>query len=118
MERKEQSEAELILPLTKLLPGVFVVSSACPLFVRWWKRGWQGDPVAKVIAEEYLKEMKEQNIDTLVLGCTHYPLLSKTIQQVMGEEVTLVDSAMAVAEYLSRYLVDENDGQKGRDSFM
>ena len=61
--------------------------------------------------------INEQNIDTLVLGCTHYPLLSKTIQQVMGEEVTLVDSAMAVAEYLSRYLSDENDGQKGRDSF-
>ena len=103
--------------INKLLPEAVIFSQPCPLFVPLVEEGWQEHYVANIIAEEYLVDMKKQNIDTLVLGCTHYPLLSKTIQKVMGEEVTLVDSAKAIAAYLSCYLDRENDGQKGKDTF-
>lgn len=75
-----------------------VISIACPLFVPLAEEGWSGDAVARQVAERYLAPMKQAAVDTLVLGCTHYPLLRETIAEVMGPAVTLVDSAEAVAE--------------------
>lgn len=77
---------------------VSVYSEACPLFVPLVEEGWTGRKVTDEIASEYLRPLKSKGIDTLILGCTHYPLLKGAIKKVMGEKVLLVDSAMAVAK--------------------
>ena len=79
-------------------PGLEIFSQACPLFVPLVEEGWHEDEVTEAIAQRYLQPLIEEEIDTLVLGCTHYPLLAPLIQRVMGDEVRLVDSAEAVAE--------------------
>lgn len=104
--------------IQKLIPDAEVFSVACPLFVPLVEEGWQDHAVAQIIADEYLTPLKYKNIDTLVLGCTHYPLLHQTIQKVLGNSVCLVDSAEAIAGYLGRLLPEENDGRKGSDSFF
>ncbi len=101
-----------------LLPEAEVFNVACPLFVPLVEEGWQDHPVARQIATEYLTPLKDKDIDTLVLGCTHYPLLSETIQQIMGKNVSLVDSAEAIASYLSRMLPEDTDGLAGHDAFF
>jgi glutamate racemase len=83
--------------LRALRPDLEVISQACPLFVPLVEEGWHDDPVALEVARRYLAPLRERGIDTLVLGCTHYPLLARVIRQVMGEGVRLVDSAAAVA---------------------
>jgi glutamate racemase len=77
--------------------GIEVLSLACPLFVPLVEEGWTDGPVAAMIAREYLGNLKEKGIDTVVLGCTHYPLLKKVIAEVMGKDVTLIDSAVETA---------------------
>lgn len=85
--------------------GLEVVSLACPLFVPLVEEGWSDDPVAQLVAERYLRPLlAPPGIDTLVLGCTHYPLLTGTIAAVLGPAVTLVDSAHAIAERVARDL--------------
>ena len=85
-----------------------VFSLACPLFVPLVEEGYQDHPAAYLIAEDYLRPLRENGIDTLVLGCTHYPLLKQTLQQVIGEEVVLIDSAVATAREVRQHL--ENAG--------
>jgi glutamate racemase len=87
--------------LRRLRPDVEVISRACPLFVPLVEEGWHDDPVAHEVARRYLMPLREQEIDTLVLGCTHYPLLRDVIADVMGPAVALVDSAQAVAEVMA-----------------
>ncbi len=77
----------------RLDPTIKVVSQHCPLFVPLVEEGWLNGSISREVAEKYLEPLKRQRIDTLILGCTHYPLLSHTIQQVMGPQVMLVDSA-------------------------
>ncbi|HYE76066.1 MAG TPA: glutamate racemase [Blastocatellia bacterium] len=74
-----------------------VYSRACPLFVPLAEEGETDSQVARLLAEQYLAPLREQGIDTLVLGCTHYPLLKKVISETMGPSVQLVDSAEATA---------------------
>jgi glutamate racemase len=74
-------------------PEIQVFGEACPLFVPLVEAGLADSPKAKDVAATYLKPLKEQGIDTLILGCTHYPYLSSVIQEIMGPEVTLVDPA-------------------------
>jgi glutamate racemase len=89
-------------------PQLTIESIACPLFVEFVERGeTSGESITKV-AREYLAPMIEANIDTLVLGCTHYPLLTGVISYVMGNDVSLVSSAEETAKDLYRVLV-END---------
>lgn len=83
--------------LKRLDPAVEVVSQACPLFVSLVEEGWHDDPVALEIARRYLAPLAEHDIDTLILGCTHYPLLEPVIRTALGDGVQLVDSAEAVA---------------------
>lgn len=83
--------------LRRLRPELEVVSQACPLLVPLVEEGWHDDPVAREVARRYLEPVKASHVDTLVLGCTHYPLLRKAIAELMGEGVELVDSAEAVA---------------------
>ncbi|MCB5259445.1 MAG: glutamate racemase [Candidatus Cloacimonetes bacterium] len=99
-------------------PDAEVFSKACPLFVPIVEEGWQDHPVAKQIVLEYLSSMIKLNIDTLVLGCTHYPLLTSVIQSVVGDEVNLVDSAQAITMHLGRLIPSEHDGRHGEDSFF
>ncbi len=74
-----------------------VYEKACPLLVPLAEEGWIDHKATKLIVEEYLKDLKEKEIDTLVLGCTHYPILQNLIQEVMGENVKLIDSGVAAA---------------------
>ncbi|MGH9798562.1 MAG: glutamate racemase [Candidatus Polarisedimenticolia bacterium] len=79
------------------LPQARVVARACPLFVPLAEEGWTGNEVARLTASAYLAELRSSGIDTLVLGCTHYPLLKEVIGAAVGPGVELVDSAEATA---------------------
>jgi glutamate racemase len=85
---------------------LFTIQQACPLFVPLIEEGETHSPIARMVAEKYLAPLRESAVDTLVLGCTHYPLLKDTIGHVMGEHVTLVDSAEAAATEAAQLLAD------------
>lgn len=89
-------------------PEIEVFSTACPLFVPLAEEGWHDDPITNLIAFRYLQGLKAHDVDTVVLACTHYPLLKTAIQKVFGNHVTLVDSGEAIAKLLSA------DFEKGR----
>ena len=78
-------------------PDVQVFQQPCPLFVPLAEEGWTENEVAHLVAEEYLAGFSAHGVDTLILGCTHYPLLKKAIQQTVGYDVQLVDSALPIA---------------------
>ena len=94
--------------LKRLDPEIMVLGKPCPLFVPLVEEGWLHDPVTKQIAQRYLSELQEKEIDTLILGCTHYPLLRSTIGEVMGEGVCLVNPAYETALELGRLLEKKN----------
>jgi len=85
-----------------------VYGKACPLFVPIVEEGWSNHKIAYLAAEEYLKELKKFSVDTLVLGCTHYPLLRDTIQKVIGENVKLIDSGVETAKVVKDILQENN----------
>ncbi len=85
-----------------------VFEKACPLFVPLAEEGWTDHEVSFLVAEEYLNEFKEIGIDTLVLGCTHYPLLADVIHKVLGNNVSLIDSGTAASIQVKKYL-EKND---------
>ncbi len=86
--------------LKKLDPSVEVFSRACPLLVPLVEEGWVDDPLCNLIIHRYLADLIEAGIDTLILGCTHYPALIHAFQKVVGPNVTLTDSASAMAQKL------------------
>ena len=79
-------------------PGIEVSGKACPLFVPLAEEGWVDGGVTLAVAGTYLEELREADVDTLILGCTHYPILKKAIGEVMGPKVKLVDSALVLAD--------------------
>lgn len=85
-------------------PAIKVFSQACPLLVPLVEEGWLNKSETKTIIKKYLAELKRQSIDTLILGCTHYPLLKGLIQPRIGQRVELVDPAEQVAAELKQYL--------------
>ncbi len=89
-------------------PQLAVTSIACPLFVEYVERGETSGANITSVAREYLQEVMNADVDTLVLGCTHYPLLTGVISYVMGNEVSLVSSAEETAKDLYRVLVENN----------
>ncbi|MFN7949988.1 MAG: glutamate racemase [Blastocatellia bacterium] len=95
---------------------VHIFSQACPLFVPLVEEGETDSDIARSVAEKYLASLREQQIDTLVLGCTHYPLLKAVIAETMGDAVRLVDSAEAAAKETADLLAEENllNPQSGR----
>lgn len=95
--------------LHRLDPGVEVFCAPCPLFVPLVENGriHRGDTVIETVAREYLLPLKETGVDTLILGCTHYPLLTEVIGDVMGPEVTLVSAGEESAFELKRMLKAE-----------
>jgi len=77
--------------------GATVEQKACPLFVPLVEEGWFEHPAAELIAREYLEPLKRANVDVLVLGCTHYPLLKPLLQRTMGPDIRLIDSGEETA---------------------
>lgn len=78
--------------------NIKVFGQSCPLFVPLVEEGWVKDEIAKNVASKYISPLKKKKVDTLILGCTHYPLLKSVIQDVMGKSVKLVDSAEETAK--------------------
>lgn len=102
--------------INNLDPAIEVHSLACPLFVPLVEEGWTDNDVAELVAMKYLAGLRRQGIDTLVLGCTHYPLLKPVINRVMGPEIVLIDSATETAmevEGLLDKLGLRRQGQEG-----
>ena len=107
--------------LKDLVPGVQIFARACPLFVPLVENGYvNGDKVTQLMIEEYLTPVRDSGIDTLILGCTHYPLLKSMIGEFMGPGVTLVDPAMTAAHHLERMLAERGlraDHENGQAHF-
>lgn len=106
----------------RLDPTVKVVSQSCPLFVPLVEEGWTNGAISQQVAAQYLEPLRQQEIDTLIMGCTHYPLLSSTIQEVLGPGVTLVDSARQTASEVRGVLAGADtfarEGAKPRYRFF
>ena len=94
------------------IPGARVYSVACPLLVPLVEEGWLQKPETRMIVKKYLSPLKIKQIDTLILGCTHYPLLKKIIQNKAGKRVSIVDSSLSVAGRLKDFLIKHPDIDK------
>ena len=108
--------------LRSLRNDMNIVNSACPLFVPLAEEGWTDNEIARMTAEIYLDRFKDETVDTLILGCTHYPLFKKTISNIMGNRVTLVDSGEEAAEELKSLFKangeDETDSKAKRTYYV
>ena len=106
------------IKIRELHPGAKVYSVACPLLVPLVEEGWLKKPETTMIVKKYLHPLKVKQIDTLILGCTHYPLLSGIIQRKIGKKVTIIDSSTGVASAVKTFLeenphVDRQLSKKG-----
>ncbi len=102
--------------LRKLNQELYVVNKACPMFVPLVENGYLDSEATRLIAREYLLPLKEEGVDTMILGCTHYPLLKKVIADIMGENVTLIDAGAETAVHAREYLATQgmlNQQEKG-----
>ena len=86
-----------------------IYGQACPLFVPLVEEGWLSGRETKMIVKKYLHPLRQKQVDTLVLGCTHYPLLKNLIKTRMGKGVTLIDSSIETAHYLSKFFKNNSD---------
>ncbi len=95
----------------EIMPDAKVIGKACPMFVPLVENGYTSPdcPPARFFAEEYLEVMKREQVDTLILGCTHYPHLTEVISQVMGEGVTLISSGAELAKYALKTLTFDGE---------
>ena len=103
--------------IRELDPQIHVVTRQCPLFVPLVEEGWLDSEATDLIIAEYLAPLKQQNIDTLVLGCTHYPLLKQAISRFMGDEVEIICSSEATAKEVKKVItrldyLREHNGEK------
>jgi len=85
-------------------PGAEITSKSCPLFVPLVEEGWIDHPITEQVIKEYLLPLKNSGIATLVLGCTHYPVLKEAISRVLGKDIDLIDSAEVMADRVSLIL--------------
>lgn len=103
-------------------PGIKVISQACPLFVPFVEEGWLNQRAVLDVAKVYLKPLKRAGVDTIILGCTHYPLLKAVIRKVMGSETILIDSAKQVAsevkQILTRQGILESNHKSARSFYV
>ncbi len=95
--------------LLEINPDARVYSTACPLLVPLVEEGWLKKPVTSMVVKKYLHPLKTRQIDTLILGCTHYPLLKKIIQNKIGKRVNIIDSSAGVAEKVKDFLKTNKD---------
>ena len=109
--------------LNALHPEIQVFEQPCPLFVPLVENAFidPGDQVTNLVAQRYLSGLRGAGVDTLILGCTHYPIISAIISKAMGDQVTLIDSGRETAVYAARLLKDQqllaSGGQEGRNAF-
>ena len=98
------------LRLQKLNPEVQVFEQACPLFVSLVENGiiHRDDQITRLVVRRYMAELKDNGVDTVILGCTHFPLLRDAISDYMGEDVTLVDSGFETANYAAKVLREQD----------
>jgi len=94
--------------LKRIDKNVKVFSQACPLFVPLVEEGWLDEPETLQIAKKYLSPLRDKGIDTLILGCTHYPLLKGLLSRIMEKKVSLIDTAEATAKAVERSLSEKN----------
>lgn len=103
-------------------PAARIISKACPLFVPLAEEGWLDSDITAKVCQEYLRVFEKTNIDTLVMGCTHYPLLSaaiqKTIDRIVGKPVCLVDSGVETARAARAVLLEKNMENKGKKIYQ
>lgn len=109
--------------ISKFNPRAKVYSKACPLLVPLIEEGWHTKPEAKSILKKYLKPLKSTNIDTLIMGCTHYPLMEKDIKKIMGKKINVLPSGKIVAESLKEYLqrhpeIEKKLSKNGKRTFL
>jgi glutamate racemase len=107
--------------IKKYLPKAKIWTKACPLFVPIIEEGEAGSPAMKLIVKDYLGELKTSKIDTLIMGCTHYPIIKNLILKEVGKKVKIIDPGIPVAKEVSEYLIKnkmENDKKtKGNKEF-
>ena len=109
------------IEIKQLDAKVKVTALACPLFVPFAEEGWLNGDVVEKVANFYLKPLKQASVDTVILGCTHYPLLKPVIKKVLGDKVTLIDSAKQVAIEVKKILASEgllNKAKPGKHRFF
>lgn len=111
--------------ITKLAPMLYkpqdkravktpqVTAVAAPLFVPLIEEGWIQKPETRIIMRKYLRKLKDSHIDTLILGCTHYPILQKEFERMMGPQVTVINSGAAQARKFSEYLHQHPEIESG-----
>ncbi|MBR3340883.1 MAG: glutamate racemase [Clostridiales bacterium] len=95
------------------MKDIEIFQQACPLFVSLAEEGWWDTEVTRLTAEEYLKPLKEAGVDTLVMACTHYPLLSKVIKEIMGDDVVIINTGEATAKFVKDLLSREGTSSEG-----
>ncbi len=117
---KSQSYVKAIKNIS---PEIEIFANPCPLFVHLVENGYtdRNNPVTKLVAEEYLEPIKKQGVDTLILGCTHYPIIKDIIQDIMGENVKLISAGGEAARYTLNCLRTHNllsdSKEKGTNHF-
>lgn len=99
--------------IKQLDPQIEVFAQECGLFMPLVEEGWQNESATKIIAESYLELLKYSRIDTLILACTHYPVLRNVIAEVMGSQVTLIDPAVECVKEVQEYLSSNHLLSKG-----
>lgn len=110
--------------ILELNPDIEVFTNACTLFVPFVEEGWisESDPVVCEMVRRYLSPLKDSGVDTLILGCTHYPILSRVIAKVMGDKVTLINPgealALAVKDYLNKNALANGQETVGNYKFF
>ena len=103
--------------LKKKRKDIRFFAKACPLFVPLVEENWTHKPAARLIAQEYLAPLQKKRVDTIILGCTHYPILKPLLRQIAGENITLVDPSDTLAEEVHRLLTKLGQSQTtGRGS--
>lgn len=95
--RATVSAQAYVRAIQELLPAAQVFQQACPLLVPLVEEGWVDDPITNLIVYRYLSPLAQQNVDTVILGCTHYPVLKNAVAKVMGQQVALIESSTAIA---------------------
>ena len=95
--------------IKKFMPNVEVINRACPILAQIAEEGWTKNEIAKLTIEEYVKVFKEKPVDSLILGCTHYPLFTDLIKQELGETTEIINTGKKVARYLRDNLKNRNE---------
>lgn len=103
--------------IEKIIDNAIVINKACPLLAPMAEEGWTENEIARLTIHEYLKDMASENLEALILGCTHYPLFKKMIENELGKNVEIINTGEMVAKELEEYLLQnkiENDSNNSK----